>query len=73
MLVKVVFNKKLFKFREEDEKYLLLYNLRCGDIFYITGNAKKILLNLNEKIEMNVDTEDDIVRVLLLLKIIVLT
>lgn len=70
MLVKVAFNERLFRFREEDEKELLLYNLRCGDIYFLLGDARRMILELRDKNIIEVDLENNIAKSLLLLEMV---
>ena len=72
MLVKVTFNNKVFRCREEDEDELLLYNLRCGDMFFLSGEAKELLLKLQRANLIEVDSNNNIVKLLILLNAILI-
>lgn len=53
MLEKLKFNSKLFRYRNENDEQLLLYNVKYGQIYLIKGKAKKIILSYIEKQQKN--------------------
>ena len=60
MLEIVELNYKLYRFREEDPATLLLYNVRTGDIHFLTGRAKMLISNLKTNCRITVDTDEKI-------------
>lgn len=53
MLEKLKFNSKLFRYRNENDEQLLLYNVKYGQIYLIKGKAKKFILSYIEKQQKN--------------------
>lgn len=64
MLEVVSFNNKLYRFRKEDEDTMLLYNLLSGEMYFIKGRGKDILLSMDKGKSTELDSEDKIVKFL---------
>ncbi len=70
MLVIVEFNYRLFRFREEDENRILIYNLRKGSIYFLTGEMKELICKFKNNKRVLVNQEDKRMDYLLKQKII---
>lgn len=57
-LINVVFNKKLYKYRIENDNELLLYRVRIEKIMIVKGNTKERLLQIIDSGVSLVDPND---------------
>lgn len=62
MLVEVIFNHDSYKYRTENEDKLLLYNPRTGNLFFITGNSKELLLKIINRQVCSVDESNKYIK-----------
>lgn len=58
MLVVVCFNYKEYRFREENEEFVLIYNVRKGTILFLTGWVKERIKEFIYKKSIDVDLKD---------------
>lgn len=71
MLEIVNFNKRLYRYREEDEETLLLYNLRNGNMYFLTGTSKELLQKFENVLKMEVDGDNKIIQFFRLIHVLV--
>ena len=70
MLETVKFNKVLYRYREEDDKTLLLYNLRNGAIYFLTGEANSVVQKFNDNELIEVSDDNKIIQFLKMINVI---
>lgn len=71
MLEKVKFNKKRFRYREESSSKLLIYDLRYGNMYILTGETKENFKRIVSENIMSIDTNEKHMKFLCLKKILV--
>jgi hypothetical protein len=70
MLEVVEFNKKLYRYREEDKDTLILYNLRTGDMHFVIGSAKIMLQRFESEDNIEVSLDEKLIQYLKLIKVL---
>lgn len=70
MLEMMMFNSKLFKYREETEDTGLIYNVRYGDLLLLKGKSKELVESLIASGTMELETNNKVVDYLLDKKIL---
>ena len=71
MLDLISFNYKLYRFREEDAEHLIIYDLRKGNFFVLTGNIKNLLSRFSKNRYLKVDLDQRELQFLLKEEIII--
>lgn len=72
MLEEVIFNMSLYRYREESNEYGIVYNLRYGDIYWLTGNTKKLIEAIYKHDGVIVDVDNKVINYFIHNKVILI-